>query len=229
MDDDVTELTAAVVADRLGAIRERIRSAGGDDGVVVVGVTKGHPASVVRVAISAGVDQIGENYAQEWAAKAEELGELVRGPGVVRHFVGQLQTNKVRLVAPIVDLYQTVDRPSLVDALAARVPGARVMVQVDLAGVAGRGGAAVGEAPALVERAAVAGLVVDGVMGVAPLPDPDEPASSRRAFERLRALRDELGLRHVSMGMSDDLEDAVAAGSTMVRIGTALFGARPLR
>jgi pyridoxal phosphate enzyme (YggS family) len=226
VDDAVSELTASVIGDRLGAIRDRIRRAGGDDGVVVVGVTKGHPASTVRAAISAGIDQVGESYAQEWAAKFAELGDLVSGPSVVRHFIGQLQTNKVRLVAPIVDLFQTVDRPSLVDALAARAPGARVMVQVDLAGAPGRGGVAFESAPALVARATDAGLVVDGLMGVAPIPDPDDRAASRRGFERLRSLRDELGLRSLSIGMSDDLEEAVAAGSTMVRIGTGLFGPR---
>jgi pyridoxal phosphate enzyme (YggS family) len=228
VDDAVTELTAEVVCDRLGAIRERIRIAGGDDQVVIVGVTKGHPASVVRTAIAAGVDQIGESYAQEWAKKSAELGDLVSGPDVVRHFIGQLQTNKVRAVAPIVDVFQTVDRPSLVEALATRASAARVMVQVDLAGVSGRGGVALGEAPALVERATSAGLVVEGLMGVAPVPDPDDRAVSRRAFERLRDLRDQLGLRVLSIGMSDDLEDAVAEGSTMVRIGTDLFGPRPV-
>ena len=130
------------------------------------------------------------------------------------------------MVAPIVDVFQTVDRPSLVDALATRAPGARVMVQVDLADVAGRGGVTFDAAPALVEQAATAGLEVMGLMGVAPFPDPDDPTASRRAFERLRALRDELGLRELSIGMSDDLEDAVAAGSTMVRVGTAVFGPR---
>jgi PLP dependent protein len=226
VDDAVSELTAAVIGDRLAAIRDRIRAAGGDDGVVVVGVTKGHPASVVRAAISAGIDQIGESYAQEWVAKSAELGDLAGGPDVVRHFVGQLQTNKVRVVAPIVDVFQTVDRPSLVEALASRAPGAQVMVQVDMTGMAGRGGVALEGALGLVEQAAAAGLVVDGLMGVAPLPDQDDRGASRRAFERLRALRDELGLGELSIGMSDDLEDAVAAGSTMVRIGTALFGAR---
>jgi PLP dependent protein len=226
VDDAVSELTAAMVGDRLGAIRERIRGAGGDEGVVIVGVTKGHPASVVRAAIAAGIDQIGESYAQEWVAKSDELGDQVIGPDVVRHFVGQLQTNKVRMVAPIVDVFQTVDRASLVAALASRAPGAQVMVQVDLAGVAGRGGVALEAAPGLVEQAATSGLVVDGLMGVAPFPDPDDRGASRRAFDRLRALRDELGLRELSIGMSDDLDDAVAAGSTMVRIGTALFGAR---
>jgi pyridoxal phosphate enzyme (YggS family) len=228
VDDAVTDLSASVIGDRLGAIRDRIRIAGGDERVVIVGVTKGHPASVVRAAIAAGIDQIGESYAQEWATKSAELGDLV-GPDVVRHFIGQLQTNKVRVVAPIVDIYQTVDRPSLVDALASRAPGARVMVQVDLAGVAGRGGVALEGAPTLVEGAVTAGLVVEGLMGVAPLPDPDDRLASRRAFDQLRAVRDDLGLRELSIGMSDDLEAAVEAGSTMVRIGTALFGERPGR
>ena len=153
--------------------------------MVVVGVTKGHPASAVRAAIAAGIDQIGESYAQEWATKAAELGDLVTGPGVVRHFVGQLQTNKVRVVAPIVDVFQTVDRPSLVDALATRAPGARVMVQVDLADVAGRGGVTFDAAPALVERAATAGLEVTGLMGVAPFP---RSRRSGRVASRLRAV-----------------------------------------
>jgi pyridoxal phosphate enzyme (YggS family) len=219
-------VTEQQVRDRLGAVEERIRRAGGE-GVRVVGVTKGHPASVVRAAVAAGIVHIGENYAQEWRTKAAELGGSPTQFHLTLHFIGQLQTNKVRMVADIVDVFETVDRPSLVDTLATRVPGARVLLQVDLAGEPGRGGCRYEDTDALLAHAVHRGLVVEGLMGVAPFPDPSDRDVARRAFERLSALRDELGLAELSMGMSDDLEDAVAAGSTSVRIGTALFGSRP--
>jgi pyridoxal phosphate enzyme (YggS family) len=209
------------IAGRLGVLRDRIARAGGE-GVTIVGVTKRHPVEVLRAAMAAGIGELGENYAQELAAKAAELDVRPRF-----HFIGQLQTNKVRIVAPVADVIQTVDRSSLVAALARRAPGATVMIQVDLAGIVGRGGCTWEEAPALVDEAAAAGLSVAGLMGVAvAAATVEDRVVVRRSFERLRAMRDELGLAEVSMGMSDDLDEAVAAGSTMVRIGSALFGPR---
>jgi len=209
------------IAGRLGVLRDRIARAGGE-GVTIVGVTKRHPVEVLRAAMAAGIGELGENYAQELAAKAAELDVRPRF-----HFIGQLQTNKVRIVAPVADVIQTVDRSSLVAALARRAPGATVMIQVDLAGIEGRGGCTWEEAPALVDEAAAAGLSVAGLMGVAiAAATGEDRVVVRRSFERLRAMRDELGLAEVSMGMSDDLDEAVAAGSTMVRIGSALFGPR---
>lgn len=212
------------MVERMAAARDeidaRIRRAGGSpDAVTVVAVSKTHPAEAVRAAMLAGFTDFGESFAAELAAKAPAVDAAVTW-----HFVGQLQTNKVRVVAPHVSVYQSVDRPSLVAEIAKRAPGATVMVQVDLAGVAGRGGASFDDAPSVVDAARAAGLDVIGLMGVAPLADDRTVAAS---FRRLRSLCDAEGLRECSMGMSGDLEIAVAEGSTMVRVGTAIFGDRP--
>ena len=221
IDRALTETIAA----RLEVLRARIIRAGGD-GVTIVGVTKRHPIEVLHAAVAVGLGDLGENYAQELAAKAATPGFAALGARI--HFIGQLQSNKVRVVAPLVDVVQTVDRPALVRELARRAPGASVMVQVDLAGRPGRGGATFEEAPVLHEAAIAAGLAVVGVMGVGSPPGSEaERRQVMRSFERLRALRDELGVSECSMGMSDDLDDAVSAGSTMVRVGSALFGPRP--
>jgi uncharacterized pyridoxal phosphate-containing UPF0001 family protein len=130
-------------------------------------------------------------------------------------------------VAPHVALYQSVDRSSLVSELARRAPGAAVLVQVDLAGDPGRGGCTWDDVEPLVAEAAGAGLDVAGLMGVAPPPDgPGGRGAVRTAFERLAVARGGLGLRELSIGMSGDLDEALAAGATMVRLGTALFGLR---
>jgi pyridoxal phosphate enzyme (YggS family) len=221
LDRTVTDEVERIRA-RRQAIEERIVGAGGSlegpDRVVVVAVSKLHPASACVAAVAAGLVELGESYAAELVDKAEHVA------GARWHFVGQLQTNKVRAVAGRVALYQSVDRPSLIREIARRDPGARVLVQVDLAGVDGRGGCAPGDAPALVETARAAGLLVDGVMGVAPQSD---DVAVGAAFARLRSLRDAEHLAVCSMGMSGDLEIAVREGSTMVRVGAALFGARP--
>ena len=227
------------VAERLAAVRERVRRAGGDE-VRIVGVTKGRPAEYARAALAAGLTDLGENYAQELVGKAHEVGVgggagSLAVPGTIGptwHFVGRLQSNKVRSLVPIVALYQSVDRASLVDELARRAPGARVLVQVDLAGIPGRGGCQPDRAADLVERATGAGLEVEGLMGVAPPADHarvDDRTEVAASFARLRSIRDDLGLRELSMGMTGDLEEAVAEGATIVRIGTALFGPRPVR
>lgn len=214
-----TDELVDLIAGRLDQLRARITRAGGV-GVTIVGVTKRHPIEVLHAAVAAGISDLGENYAQELVEKAATPGFDQLGARV--HFIGQLQSNKVRMVAPIVDVIQTIDRPALVTEVARRSPGAEVMVQVDLTGIEGRGGASFETAPGLAAAATDAGLTVIGVMGVAAPGDPD--ASAR--FTRLRSLRDELGVAECSMGMTDDLDDAVAAGATMVRVGSALFGAR---
>jgi pyridoxal phosphate enzyme (YggS family) len=210
------------ISERLDAVRVRITRAGGDH-VTIVGVTKRHPIGVIHAAMAAGIGDLGENYAQELVEKSDQLtGDRPRF-----HFIGQLQTNKVRLVAPLASVIQTVDRPALVEALVRRAAGATVMIQVDLAGIIGRGGCAFDDAPGLVALASGAGLNVSGLMGVAvPARSDADRVVARRSFERLRGLADELSLAEVSMGMSDDLEEAVGAGSTMVRVGSALFGPR---
>lgn len=211
-------ITAAEVAERLEAIRDRIARAGGRD-VRVVGVTKTWGVDAVRAAAAAGCDAIGENYAQELVTKLTGEADL---PPV--HFIGRLQTNKVRLVAPFVDVYETVDRDGLAVEIAKRVPGARVLVQVSPDGDPDKGGCALGDVPALVERCGALGLVVAGLMTVGPTAGGPEVA--RVGFRAVRRAVDDLGLQVCSMGMSDDLEVAVGEGSTQVRIGSALFGPR---
>ena len=140
------------------------------------------------------------------------------------HFIGQLQTNKVRALVGLVDVVESVDRPALVDELAKRMPRSRVLVQVDTADEPGKGGCPPADVVALVERAADRGLEVAGLMTVGPTSGGS--AAARPGFRAVRALVDRLGLRVCSMGMSADLEVAVAEGATEVRIGSALFGVR---
>ncbi len=127
-------------------------------------------------------------------------------------------------LAGVVDVWQTIDRPVLVDEVARRAPGARIMVQVNVSDEPQKGGCTPGEAPALVTAARDAGLDVEGLMTVGRTGQPD---AAREGFRMLRRLADEVGVRQRSMGMSEDLEVAVSEGSTMVRVGTALFGDRP--
>jgi pyridoxal phosphate enzyme (YggS family) len=213
----VTELGG--LAERLQRVRQQIAAEGGQD-VAVLGVTKGHPVEAIAAAAAAGLTAIGENYAQELVAKLED-----RSFGVAVHFIGQLQTNKVRQVAGLVDVYETVDRPSLVGELAKRAPGARVLVQVNTTAEPNKGGCPVGDAEGLVERAAAAGLSVEGLMTIGPTEGGAEAA--RPAFRTLRGLCDRLHLPTCSMGMSDDFLVAVQEGSTEVRLGSVLFGMRP--
>ncbi|MCZ7630468.1 MAG: alanine racemase [Microthrixaceae bacterium] len=166
--------------------------------------------------MAAGFVDLGENYAQEMLTKVDLV------PGARWHFVGRLQSNKVRLLAGHVHLWQSIDRRSLVSELARRDPGAKVLIQVDLAGTEGRGGVQRGDVGALLAFARDCGLEVSGLMGVA-APQAD---AAQEAFSWLAATAAELGLQEVSMGMSGDLEDALRAGATMVRIGTALLGPR---
>jgi pyridoxal phosphate enzyme (YggS family) len=190
--------------------------------VRVVAVTKGFGVDAWRAAARAGADGIGENYAQELLAKAAEWGDAPRPPV---HFVGRLQSNKVRALADLVDVWETVDRESLVDELARRAPGARILVQVNATGEGDKGGCAPEALDALVARARSAGLDVRGLMVVGPTSG--DPAGTRRAFAWVRAAAARLGLGELSMGMSGDLDAAVAEGTTCVRVGTALFGERP--
>jgi PLP dependent protein len=219
--------SAAEVAANIERVRQRIADAGGDpDAVALVGVTKGHPVDAVRAALAAGLRDLGENYAQELVAKADELGadSTGAGPSARWHFVGRLQRNKVRLVAPYVTLWQSVDRLSLAAEIAHRAAGASVLVQVNITDEPQKGGCRPEFAPGVVEGCRDLGLEVRGLMAVGPEGD---PVAARRAFAALAHLADEVGVSERSMGMSGDLEAAVAEGSTMVRVGTAVFGSRP--
>lgn len=218
---------AAGVAAALDRVRDELAAAGGDpDRITVVAVTKGFGADAPIAALEAGVVDLGENYAQELQDKADAVDERGGLPAPRWHFIGRLQSNKIRLVADRVACWQSIDRSSLVAELAKRAPGARMLVQVDAAGEPGKGGADPADVPDLVARARDAGLDVTGLMAVGVAGDPDATAA---AFAATAALADRLDLPERSLGMSGDLAAAVRAGTTMVRVGTALFGSRPPR
>ena len=218
------KLSREQLLDRAGMLRERISALSGDR-VEIVAVTKGFGSWALRLAAECGFRNVGENYAQELKAKWSDLNEDQR-EAVDVHFIGGMQTNKVRQVAEIVNVWQTVDRASLVRELSKRCPGSSVMVQVNLTENEAQGGCSMAEADQLISLATSAGLEVTGLMAIGPQGD---VASIRSAYRELVSLADDQGLRHRSIGMSNDLEIAIESGSTMVRIGTALFGDRPTR
>ncbi|MGE3193701.1 MAG: YggS family pyridoxal phosphate-dependent enzyme [Microbacteriaceae bacterium] len=215
------------LADRLAsvdaAIADAARGAGRDPGELTrIVVTKFHPASLVRELHALGVRDVGENRHQEAAAKAAELADL----DLAWHFVGQLQSNKAKAVRRYAAAVHSVDRVSLVDALAGDSP-LDVFIELNLTDDPARGGVAPDAADALAERvAATKGLVLRGVMAVAPL-----GAEPRPAFARVRAVSDRIRsiVPHataISAGMSEDFADAIAEGATHLRIGTAITGKR---
>lgn len=229
-------LSPAEVAARLTVVRARIAAVGVDPATVeVLAVTKGHPLEVVALARAAGLFDLGENYAQELVAKATATATAaaatatalsVPGEAVASlrwHFIGRLQTNKVGQLAPFVTLWQTVDRAEVVAQLVRRAPGARVLIQVNATGEAHKAGCQPSDTAKLVDQARAGGLIVEGLMTLGPT---DSQRNPETGFALVRGLVDALGLARCSMGMSDDLEAALRAGSTMVRIGTALFGPR---
>ena len=215
-------LDERVVARRLDDLRRRIVASGGV-GVRIVGVTKTLGPESWRIARRLGIDAVGENYAQELAAKADDVVPEDR-PSV--HFIGHLQTNKVRLIADAVDVWASVDRGSLIAEIAKRQAGRQpqVLIQVNTTGEVGKNGCTPGEASALVDAARKEGLRVMGLMTVGPTDQ--DLVRTRSAFALLRRLADDLGVEERSMGMSADLEIAVEEGATIVRVGSALFGQR---
>lgn len=219
MSELVEHVRAAAVV-----VRQRIEAAGGDpDGVALLAVTKGQPADAVAAAVAAGLVDVGESYVQELATKADDVAEQL-DVGLVRwHLIGGLQRNKVRHAAPYVHLWQSVDRLSLAAEIARRAPGAAVLVQVNVTGAPQQGGCPPARVASVVEGCTDLGLEVRGLMAIGA--QGGEP-EVRAAFRAVRELADRLELPERSMGMSGDLEAAVAEGSTMVRVGTALFGPR---
>jgi PLP dependent protein len=225
------------IADRVAVVRRRLEGAAVAAGrhpvdVRVLAVTKTHPPQMAAAAVAAGIVDLGENRVQELIAK-EPLVEGARW-----HLIGALQRNKVRDIVGRQVLVHSVDRRSLADALSARAAreGAvqRVLVQVNVGDDPAKGGCSLDEVDELVAYARdVPNLAVEGLMTIPPMPPAgaDPAISARPHFAALRAARDELRSRypevvHLSMGMSADLEAAVAEGATMVRLGTAIFGPR---
>jgi len=226
------------ISANLQAVRERVAAAAiaagrRPDEVALLAVSKTWPASCVAQAAAAGQRLFGENYVQEGVAK---IGEL-QAQGLEWHFIGPLQSNKTRLVAERFDWVHSVDRLKLAERLSeqrdASLPPLNLCIQVNVSGEASKGGVAPAEAATL--AIAVAALPRVRVRGLMCIPEPDgDEALLRERFATLRRLRDALNadglaLDTLSMGMSHDLEAAIAEGATMVRVGTAIFGARSVR
>ncbi|HEX7521802.1 MAG TPA: YggS family pyridoxal phosphate-dependent enzyme [Acidimicrobiia bacterium] len=215
----------AAVSDVRARIDAAARRAGRDArSITLVAATKTVPVDAIRAALDAGVADLGENRAQELLAKAPEIAASGRGDAPRWHFLGQLQRNKVRALAPWVQCWHSVDRAALGPAIARHSPGARVLVEVDLANEPRKGGCPAAGAAALVGALRGDGLAVQGLMTMPPHGDDPRPW-----FAQLRHLAAELGLPELSMGMTDDFEIAIEEGATIVRIGRALFGERPVR
>jgi pyridoxal phosphate enzyme (YggS family) len=228
----------------LAAVRERVAAAAkragrSPESITLVGVSKGKSAEQVAAAVRAGLRHVGENYVQEAAAKLPAVRALLEESGHKAprwHFIGQLQRNKAAAVARDFDCVQTVDRDRLAGELdrraAPRSEPLDVLLQVNLSGEAAKGGIAPAELPALL--AASRSWPRLQVLGLMAIPAPvDDPEAGRPAFAELRRLRDSLRgdpggdrLTELSMGMSRDFEVAIEEGATIVRVGTAIFGAR---
>jgi PLP dependent protein len=212
--------------ERLEAIHTRIADAGGDPHHVrVVAVSKGQPVEAIEEAVVAGHLDFGENYADELVGKAAKVPPAA---GVRWHFQGNLQTNKINRLLPHVAWWHTIDSNERASALAQRAPGATVLIQLNSMWLDApqRAGCAPSETSAVVRFAVDAGLAVVGLMTIAPYGTPDDARAAITAFRQLSDLADDLQLPERSMGMSSDLESAVSAGATVIRVGGALFGPR---
>lgn len=217
----------SVVRSRVDALRRLICEVRGDERAVrVVAVTKTFDESTFGMAARAGCDAVGENYAQELLDK---LARLDGAPTIPVHFIGHLQSNKVRALLPHVALWHTVDRVSIVDALGKEVSRgavpARVLIQVNSTDEVQKSGCAPTDAAGLVARAQSVGLVVEGLMTMGP--SDADPDTTRRAFRATAHLAADLGLAELSMGMTHDVRIALEEGSTIVRVGSGIFGERP--
>lgn len=227
------------IASRLAEVRERIAraadAAGRDPAAIrLVAVSKLHPAAAVAAACRAGVTDVGENYAQEMAAKIDALAGDPACASLAWHFIGRLQRNKARVVVGRAALIHAVDSIELAREIARRAAAGAVqpiLVAVSAAGEAQKTGVDAGALPELLAALGeLPAVECRGLMTMPPLPERAE--DSRPYFRALRELRDRLAtdarpLPVLSMGTTADLEVAVEEGATLVRIGTALFGARP--
>ncbi len=223
------------VAQRLAAVRARIERAAFQadrpaDAIRLVAVSKRQPPQAIREAYDVGQRAFGESYAQELSVKADALSDL---PDIEWHFVGHLQTNKAKIAAKLASMVHTVDSAALARQLGPRVARERtsplpVLIEVNIGGEAQKAGATPSEIDEVMAAVrAESGLALRGLMT---LPPAGDLGAARRTFETLASLRNLHGgavaLPELSMGMSEDLEAAIACGSTMVRVGTAIFGER---
>ncbi len=216
----------------LGQVRQAVATAGRSaQSVTVLAIGKAQPPQTLADAARCGLSHFGESYLQEALGKQAALRELP----LTWHFVGRVQANKTRVIAEQFAWVHTVERLKIAERLAAQrpfhAPPLNICLQVNLAAEATKGGVAVAELPALAAAVAqLPRLQLRGLMCIPP--EAAEPARQRAWFAQLRVLRDELNagglsLDTLSMGMSADFEAAIMEGSTIVRLGTALFGARP--
>ena len=222
----------STIAENIAKVRARIREAAHASGrdfaaIELLAVSKTQSADAVRQAHAGGVRDFGENYLQEALAKQDELTDL----DLIWHFIGPIQSNKTKLIAENFQWVHSVDRLKVAERLAAQrpahLPPLNICLQVNVSGEASKSGCTPDELPALAQ--AVTQLPQLKLRGLMTIPEPTEDAAEQHAaFARLRALSDSLqqGLDTLSMGMSHDLEAAIAEGATWVRVGTALFGAR---
>jgi len=216
------------IAKVAACIREAAQAVHRDAATVgLLAVSKTQPAAAIREAFAAGLRDFGENYLQEALDKQVELDDLP----LIWHFIGPIQSNKTKAIAEHFDWVHSVDRLKIAQRLSdqrpATLPPLNICLQVNVSGEASKSGCTPQELGPLAE--AVAAMPQLRLRGLMCIPAPTEdPAEQRAAFARLRLLRDELALDldTLSMGMSQDLEAAIAEGATWVRIGTALFGAR---
>ena len=222
----------STIAENIAKVGERIREAAQAsgrhlDGIGLLAVSKTKPAAAVREAFAAGLRDFGENYLQEALDKQAELSELP----LIWHFIGPIQSNKTKPIAEHFAWVHSVDRLKIAQRLSeqrpAGLPPLNICLQVNVSAEASKSGCAPAELAALAQ--AVSQLPNLRLRGLMAIPEPtDDVAAQRAAFARLRELRDglPLPLDTLSMGMSHDLDAAIAEGATWVRIGTALFGAR---
>jgi len=194
------------------------------DGVTLVAVSKTVDVSAIEAAFNAGVRHFGESRVQEAKPKIEQLRKLK--PGITWHMVGHLQTNKAKTAADIFDIIHSIDSLKLAETLndcsPKRLP---ILIQINVSAEASKGGFALPEVNEAVKQIGkLANLDIQGLMTIAPWVDDAEEV--RLVFRQMRQLRDALGLKHLSMGMSDDFEVAIEEGATLVRIGRAIFGER---
>lgn len=210
----------SIVGDRLAAVQDDIAEAGRSD-VRIVAVTKGFDRSAVDCARRVGLTDVGENYAQEVLEKAEAFTA-----DLDVHFIGRVQRNKVRKIAEHIALWHSVARPEIVVEVAKRSPGASILIQVRPGDDTSKDGVHPSELDLMFETARaheidVAGLMTIGVLG--------DATATRNAFVELDRLASSYGVAERSMGMSGDYRDALAAGATILRLGSVLFGDRPQR
>ena len=229
---EVLPQESSIIQSRLEAVEARMANALARahrqrSEITLVAVSKKFSADHIREAYQAGLREFGENYVQEFAEKHSLLGDL---SDARFHLIGHLQTNKARVAAELFQIIETADSPKLLQRLDAAVAGRaarlEVLLEIKLSDEDNKSGASPDDIPRLLETAAACShLQVSGLMAMPPWSE--NPEQSRPYFKRLFALASQHNLPQLSMGMSNDLEAAIEEGATIIRVGTALFGARP--